>query len=209
MTSYHPINLFQVRLEFELHEGSYPCFTRPHHFVVFVLVNSRHFSKSGIKRSARVHLTWSLQRPPVKSRLSRVPWLRTRRAPSTGGSYNTGALLAALSVGSSAGCTIQFSHSPGAVDRAGDVPAFGRWVQTDQYCNPIPGSPLWVLALVTRSLLSCGRCFLTQWRYPQSALDRWCLWLLGRLVVQPKLLDAGFSFVSLKPCSPSQTSTDF
>ena len=87
---------------------------------------------------------------------------------------------------------VQFSHSHGAVDRAGDVPAFGRWVQTDQYCNPIPGSPLWVLALVTRSLLSCGRCFLTHWRYPQSALDRWCLWLLGRLVVEPNSLMQGF-----------------
>ena len=39
-----------------------------------------------------------------KSRLSQNPWLRTPRAPSTGASY-TGALLAALSVGSSAGCT--------------------------------------------------------------------------------------------------------
>ena len=54
---------------------------------------------------------------------------------------------------------VQFSHSPGALDRA--VPAFDRWVQTGQYCNPIPGSPLWVLGLVTRSLLSCDRWFLT------------------------------------------------
>ena len=35
-----------------------------------------------------------------------------------------------------------------------------------QYCNPIPGSPLWVFALVTRTLLSCGR------RYPQNAPGR-------------------------------------
>ena len=56
VTSYHPTNLFQARLEFELHEGSYRCFTRPHHFVVLVLVNSRHFQKSDKKRSARVHL---------------------------------------------------------------------------------------------------------------------------------------------------------
>ena len=92
---------------------------------------------------------------------------------------------------------VQFSHSPRAVDRAGDIPAFGRWVHTDQYCNPIPGSPLWALALVTRSLLSCGRLFLTHWRYPQSALGRWRLWLLRRSVIKPKLLDAGLlSFVS-------------
>ena len=57
VTSYHPINLSQARLEFELHEGSYPYFTRPHHFVVLVLVNSRHFKKSDKKRSARVHPT--------------------------------------------------------------------------------------------------------------------------------------------------------
>ena len=42
-----------------------------------------------------------LQKNP---RFSRVPWVRTPRAPSTGASY-TGALLAALSVGSSAVCT--------------------------------------------------------------------------------------------------------
>ena len=42
-----------------------------------------------------------LQKNP---RLSWVPWLRTPRAPSTGAPY-TGALLAALSVGSSAVCT--------------------------------------------------------------------------------------------------------
>ena len=89
---------------------------------------------------------------------------------------------------------VQFSHSfLGVVDRAGDVPAFVRWLQTDQYCNPIPGSTLWVLVLVTRSLLSSGRWFRTHCRYPQSALDRWCLWLLGRSVVKPKLLDAGLS----------------
>ena len=85
---------------------------------------------------------------------------------------------------------VQFSHSPGVVDRADNFPAFGRWLQTHQYCNPIPGSPLWVLALVTWPLLSCGRWFLTHWRHPQSALDRWCLWLLGRSVLKPKLLDA-------------------
>ena len=71
-------------------------------------------------------------------------------------------------------------------------------MQTDQYCNPIPGSPPWVLALVTRSLLSYGRWFLTYWRYPQSALDLRCLWLLDRSVVKPKLLDAGLPFLSLK-----------
>ena len=64
------------------------------------------FQKSYKKRCACVHLidlgvSNDFQK---KSRLSRVPWLRTPRAPSSGVSY-TGALLAALSVGSSAGCT--------------------------------------------------------------------------------------------------------
>ena len=89
------------------------------------------------------------------------------------------------------------SFSPGAVDRAGDVPVLGRWVQTDQYCNPILGSPPWVLALVTRSLLSCGRWLLRTGAILKArSTDRWCLWLLGRSVVEPKLLDAGLSFVS-------------
>ena len=41
----------------------------------------------------RLHLmTWSLERSPVKSRLSRVPWSRSPRAPPVGASY-TGASL--------------------------------------------------------------------------------------------------------------------
>ena len=40
----------------------------------------------------RLHLTWSLERSPVKSRLSRVPWSRSPRAPLIGASY-TGASL--------------------------------------------------------------------------------------------------------------------
>ena len=52
----------------------------------------------------RLHLTWSLERSPVKYRLSRVSWSRSPRAPPIGASY-TGALLAVLSIGSSASCT--------------------------------------------------------------------------------------------------------
>ena len=99
---------------------------------------------------------------------------------------------------------VQFLHSPGAV-RAGDIPAVGRRVQTDQYCNPIPGSPLWALALGTRSLLSCSRWFLTpHWRYPQSALGRWSLWLLRPIGAQTQ---ASRCRVVLRPklCCPSQT----
>ena len=89
---------------------------------------------------------------------------------------------------------VQFLHSsPGAVDRAGDVPDFDRWVQTYQYCNPIPGSPFWVLALVTRSLLSCGR------RYPQNVLGRRCLWLLGLSVAASNLRVALRLFLHSSP----------
>ena len=121
----------------------------------------------------RLHLmTWSLERSPVKSRLSRVPWSRSPRAPPIGASY-TGVLLAALSIGSLAVCTLRtvLHSSGGAVDRAGYSSAIRQTrAQTNQYCNPNPGSPLWVLALGTRSSLSCGRWFLLHWRCPQSAL---------------------------------------
>ena len=104
---------------------------------------------------------------------------------------------------------VQLSHSSGAVFWVGDFPALGRRVQTDQYCNPIPGSPLWVLALVTRSLLSCGRWFLTHWRYPQSALGRWCLWLLRPIGYQTQASRCRAVVLRSKPCSPSQTNSQF
>ena len=59
-----------------------------------------------------------------------------------------------------------------------------------------------VIALVTRSSSSCGRWFLTHWRYPQSALGRWCLRLLVDWWPRPT---AGWQFVSRRLCSPSQT----
>ena len=49
ITYYRPTNLFQARFELELHEDSYPVFTRPHHFEALMLVNSRHFQKSGLR----------------------------------------------------------------------------------------------------------------------------------------------------------------
>ena len=178
----------------------------------------------------RLHLmTWSLERSPVKSRLSRVPWSRSPRAPLASslrrsrsvpspvaldvqlsgpiimllfgrrghrqistvtrfqahpsgflhwsrsprappiGAFYTGVLLAALSICSSAGCTLLLLRS----DNSSALRQ--TRAQTNQYCNPNPGSPLWVLALGTRSSLSCGRWFLPHWRCPQSALGPWCL----------------------------------
>ena len=50
-----------------------------------------------------------------------------------------------------------------------------RFPFTPGYSTPNPGSPLRVFALVKQSPRSCGRWFLTHWRYPHSALGRWCL----------------------------------
>ena len=114
----------------------------------------------------RLHLmTWSLERSPVKSRLSRVPWSRSPRAPPIGAFY-TGVLLAALSIGSLAGCTRCTALRPDNYAALRQARA-----QTNQYCNPLPGSPLWVLALVAKSSRSSDRCLL-HWRPPCGALDR-------------------------------------
>ena len=119
----------------------------------------------------RLHLmTWSLERSPVKSRLSRVPWSRSPRAPPIGASY-TGVLLAALSIGSLAGCPRRAALRPDNYAALRQARA-----QTNQYRNPLPGSPLWVLALVAKSSRSSDRCLL-HWRPPCGALDRF----LGRL----------------------------
>ena len=112
----------------------------------------------------RLHLmTWSLERSPVISRLSRVPWSRSPRAPPISAFY-TGVLLAALSIGSLAGCTRCTALRPDNYAALRQARA-----QTNQYCNPLPGSPLWVLALVAKSSRSSDRCLL-HWRCPQSAL---------------------------------------
>ena len=113
----------------------------------------------------RLHLmTWSLERSPVKPRLSRVPWSRSPRASPIGASY-TGVLLAELSIGSLAGCTRCTALRPDNYAALRQARA-----QTNQYCNPLPGSPLWVLALVAKSSRSSDRCLL-HWRPPCGALD--------------------------------------
>ena len=65
------------------------------------------------------------------------------------------------------------------LDRADDLPALGRCRGVPvhsglQYPKSRFTSPGFVL--ITRSSSSCGQWFLTHWRYPQSALGRWCLW---------------------------------
>ena len=106
-----------------------------------------------------------------------------------------------------AGCTRR-TCTPLVLFRAGDVfPVLCRWVQTNQYCNSIPGSPLWVLALGTRPLLSCGRWFLTHWRCPQSALGRWCLRLLRPIGAQTQA-SCRVAGLRPRPYSPSQIPSD-
>ena len=114
-----------------------------------------------------------------------LPWLmlwwRTRRAPLTGGSYHTGASsqcsrtvprpvvfdVLALTLLELLAVPIMF-------------PAFWQvgtagFPLTPGYSTPNPSSPLRVFALVQQSSRSCGRWFLTNCRYPQSALAWWCL----------------------------------
>ena len=103
----------------------------------------------------------------------------------------SGCLVVAQSSRSSDRCLLHWRPPCGALDRflgrlysmysfSGPVVLLLRQMraQTNHYCNPIPGSLLWFLALGTRSLLSCGRWFLPHWRCPQSALGPWCLRLL-------------------------------
>ena len=148
---------------------------------------------------ARVHLTWSLQRSPVKSRLSRVPWLRTPRALSTGASY-TGALLAALSVGSSAGCTRRtalallwcrcrpgrrfFLLSAGGYRQISTVTRFQAHPSGLLHWSRGPSSRAAGGPLLTGAILKAR----SAGGVPVS--------LLGRSVVKPKLFGAGLSFVS-------------
>ena len=120
----------------------------------------------------RLHLmTWSLERSPVKSRLSRVPWSRSPRAPPVGASYTGASLRRSRSVPWPVALDVQLS---GPIIM---LLLFGRrGHRTNQYCNPLPGSPLWVLALVAKSSRSSDRCLL-HWRPPCGALDRF----LGRV----------------------------
>ena len=226
----------------------------------------------------RLHLmTWSLERSPVKSRLSRVPWSRSPRAPPVGASYTgaslrrsrsvpwpvaldvqlsgpiimlllfgrrghrqistvtrfqahpsgflhwsrsprappigafyTGVLLAALSIGSSAVCTLRtvLHSSGGAVDRAGYSSALRQTrAQTNQYCNPNPGSPLWVLALGTRSSLSCGGGSFLTGAVLKARSARWCLWLLLPIGASTQA-SCRVAVLRPKPRSPSLTPSD-
>ena len=120
--------------EWYFHEGSYPFFTRPDHFVVLVLVNSRHFRKSDKKRSG------SRSPDTLESRTI------SRKNPGSLG-FPGCALLAllrpvppTLALSSQRSrpvprpivLDVQFTHSsPGAVGRAGDFSCF-RQAGTDR-----------------------------------------------------------------------------
>ena len=93
-----------------------------------MLVNSRHFKKSDKKRCARVHLTDlgvpnDLQKNPGSLGFPGCALLALLRpVPPT----LALSLQRSRSVPRPVVLDVQFSHSPGAVDRAGDIPAIGR-----------------------------------------------------------------------------------
>ena len=143
----------------------------------------------------RLHLTWSLERSPVKSRLSRVPWLRSPRAPPTGASY-TGAPLAALSIGSSAVCTLRtvLHSSGGVVDPAGYFSCCGRCghrqISTVTRFQAHPSGPY---------SRAAGGSFLTG-AVLKARSARGVSGSFGRSVLKPQLPCRVLSFCS-KPCS--------
>ena len=156
-----------------------------------MLVNSRHFQKSDKIRCARVHLTDlgvsnDLQKNPDSHGFLGCALLAfLRPVPST--------LVLSLQrcrwVPRPVVLDVQFSHPSGAVDRADDIPAIGK-------CGHRQTST------VTRYHLHwsrnpCSRAAGGSLLTGASALGRWCLWLLSRSVLKPKLFDAGLlSFVS-------------
>ena len=132
-------------------------------------------------------------------------WSRSPRAPPIGAFY-TGVLLAALSICSSAGCTLLLLRS----DNSSALRQ--TRAQTNQYCNPLPGSPLWVLALVAKSSRSSDRCLL-HWRPPCGALDRFLPhWRCPQSALGPVVSLAPSADRCLNPsflpgcCPPSQAS---
>ena len=196
MTSYRPSNLFQASFELELQEGSYPVFTRPHHFEVLVLVNSRHFQKSDKKRYGL--RSPDLEPPTISSNPGSLGFPGCTFLALLRPVPPTLALSSQRSRSVPRPVVLHVQSRTPLVPLSGPVifPVLGRRVQTNQYCNPIPGSSLWGFALVTRPLLSCGRWFLTHWRYPQSALGGGVSGSFGRSVLKPKLFAAGLlSFV--------------
>ena len=172
ITSYRLTNLFQASFELESHQGSYHVFTRPHHFEVLVLVNSRHFQKSDKRRYGL--RSPDLEPPTISSNPGSLGFPGCALFALPRPVPPTLALSSQRSRSVPRPVVLHVHSRTPLVPLSGPVifPVLGRRVQTNQYCNPIPGSPLWVLALVMRPLLSYGRWFLTHWRYPQSALGR-------------------------------------
>ena len=107
-----------------------------------------------------------------------MSWWRSRRASSTDASCNTGASSqrsrpVPRSVVLDVLVLLSWCRRPSRVFLRSS-----RWVQMSTV-PPSPGSPPRALALVARSSSSCGRWFLSHWRYPQSTLSRWYLRLLA------------------------------
>ena len=164
-----------------------------------MLVNSRHFQKSDKKRCARVHLTDlevsnDLQKNPGSLGFPGCALLAFLRPvpPTLALSLQRSRSVPRLVV-----LDGQFSHSPGAVDRAGDIPAIGRCghrqISTVTRFQAHPSGLLhWSRGSCSRAAggsLLTGAILKTRSTGGVSGS-------FGREVLKPKLLVAGLSFVS-------------
>ena len=122
----------------------------------------------------RLHLmTWSLERSPVKSRLSRVPWSRSPRAPPVGASYTGASLRRSRSVPWPVALDVQLS---GPILM---LLLFGRrghrQISTVTRIQAHPcGFLHWARGPRSRA---AGGSFLTG-AVLKARSARWCLWLL-------------------------------
>ena len=165
-----------------------------------MLVNSLHFQKSDKKRSARVHLTDLGVSNDLHKNLGSLGFpgyalfALLRQVPPTLALSLQRSRLAPRPVV----LDVQFSHSPGAVDRAGNIPAIGRCgyrlISTVTLFQAYPSGLLhWSRGPCSRA---AGGSLLT------GAILKACSvggvsGSFGRSVLKPKLLDAGLlSFVS-------------
>ena len=208
ITSYRPTNLFQASFELELHEGSYPVFTRPQHFEVLVLVNSRHFRRSDKKR-------YGLRSPDLEP-----PTISSN--PGSLGLPGCALLALLRPVPPTLALSSQRSRSvprpvvlhvqsctPLVLFRAGDVTALGRCghrqISTVTQFQAHPSGFLhWARGPCSRA---AGGSLLTgAILKARSAVG--VSGSFGRSVLKPKLLAGLLSFVP-KPYSPSQIPSDF
>ena len=139
----------------------------------------------------RLHLmTWSLERSPVKSRLSRVPWSRSPRAPPVGASYTGASLRRSRSVPRPCVLYVQLSgpiimllfgrrghRQISTVTRFQAHPSGFLHRSRSPRAPPIGAFYTGVLLAALSICSSAGCSFLTG-AVLKARSARWCLWLL-------------------------------